>query len=91
MARAIKFAAVVVCLACILAICIAPLADLPATSLRSYLMAVILMWWLVASAFSLILSSIKASFRTWVILPEPMGRKKWNVEIPIGTRSILRC
>lgn len=50
MARVIRFAAAVFCLLCVLAICIAPLVDLPATNLPSGHMVLLLIWCFIASA-----------------------------------------
>jgi len=91
MAKAIKFAVVVLCLSCILAICIAPLADLPATNLRSYQMAVMLMWSLIASAFSLILTALKPIFRLWHSLFEPVEEELWHRDVRMDAFAVLRC
>lgn len=91
MARAIKFVVVVVCAVCIVAICIAPFADLPATNLRSYQMAVMLMWSLIASAFSLILSVLKPLFRIWTMLFGPIDREACRTDTHTQAFSVLRC
>lgn len=91
MAKAVKFAIVAVCLACILLICIAPFADLPATSLRSYQMAVMLLWSLLASAFSLLLSVLKPLSRIWTMMFESIGREKLPINVRMQLYPVLRC
>jgi len=91
MAKAIQLAVVVLCLVCILAIVIAPLADLPATNLRSYQMAVVLLWGLIAGALSIAFSGIKQFSLVW--LAEPFSEHRRTNEIPAlgGNHCILRC
>lgn len=91
MAKAIKFAIVAVCLACILLICIAPSADLPATSLRSYQMAVMLLWSLLAIAFSLLLSVLKPLSRIRTMMFELIGRERWQIDVRMQFFPVLRC
>jgi hypothetical protein len=93
MARAIKFAVVMVCILCILAICIAPLVDLPAANLRSYQVAVMLLCWLVASAFSLILSTLKPFVCVRPPTFGPADQTRWRVDVPMHMKvsTILRC
>jgi type VI protein secretion system component VasK len=92
MAKAIKFAVVAVCLLCILAICIAPLVDLPATNLRSYQAAAVLLWGLIATAFALAASSWKSLVSIRVTSPILPRRKiEWWIDSPIKLSSILRC
>jgi hypothetical protein len=91
MAKAIKFAIVAVCLLCILAVCIAPLVDLPATNLRSY-QAAVLLWGLIATAFALAVFSWKSLVSTWVTsLILPRRKIEWWIDSPIELTSILRC
>jgi len=91
MARAIKFAVVAVCLLCILAICIAPLVDLPATSLRTYQLALVLMWSLMASAFCLILSASQLFIRICATLFTLPRRKILSLTLPIQNSCVLQC
>jgi hypothetical protein len=93
MAKAIKFTVIVFCMICILAICIAPLADLPATSLRSYQAAMVLLWSLIATAFSLILSTLKPLACIDLTKSEPVYRNTRCTDIPLSMKSspILRC
>jgi len=91
MAKAIQLVVVVLCLLCILAILIAPLADLPATSLRSYQMAVILLWGLIAGALSIAFSGIKQFSLVW--RAERVSEHRRTNETPSLAESycILRC
>jgi hypothetical protein len=90
MARAIKFVIVAVCLLCILAICIAPLVDLPATSLRSYQAVVILLSTLIGAAFFLLALRPGLGLRTTSSsLVRPKIR--WRVDAPMKMSAILRC
>ncbi|HEV2710626.1 MAG TPA: hypothetical protein VGU67_10465 [Edaphobacter sp.] len=92
MGKAIKYAVVAVCLLCILAICIAPLVDLPATSLRSYQTAVVLLWGLIAVAFSLALSVFKPLAALWVASSGFDRREpEWRIGAPLKFSSVLRC
>lgn len=91
MAKAIKFATVAVCLLCILAICVAPLVDLPATNLRTYQLALVLMWSLMASAFCLILSTSQLFIRVCAILFTLPRPKPLSLSLPIQTSCVLQC
>ncbi len=51
MLKALHAAAAIVCMLCVLAICIAPLADLPHTTNRAYQLAMLLLAILFAGAF----------------------------------------
>ncbi len=92
MGKAIKYAVVAICLLCILAVCIAPLVDLPATSLRSYQTVVVLLWGLIAAAFSLALSAFKPLAALWLPLsgihPRDPG---WRIGAPLKFSIVLRC
>jgi hypothetical protein len=92
MAKAIKFAVVALCLICILAICIAPLVDLPATSLRSYQAAIVLLWGLIATAFTLVLSAFEALvfFKTTSVIPIRRKIEGW-IDEPIKFSTVLQC
>lgn len=91
MAKAIQLAIVVLCLICILAILIAPLADLPATSLRSYQMAVVLIWGLIAGALLVAFSGLRSLSLVW--LAEAPSEHRTTSERPALADSycILRC
>jgi hypothetical protein len=92
MGKAIKFAVVAVCLLCILAICIAPLVDLPATSLRSYQTVVVLLWGLIAAAFFLALSAFKPLAALWVASSGLRPRDpEWRTDAPLKFSTVLRC
>jgi len=92
MEKAIKYAVVVVCLLCILAICIAPFVDLPATSLRTYQTVVVLLWGLIAAAFSLALSAFKPLAALWVPSSGFHPRDpEWSISSPLKFSSVLRC
>ncbi|MGI8773241.1 MAG: hypothetical protein ACR2JE_17600 [Acidobacteriaceae bacterium] len=51
MVRILRIAAALVCTLCVLTICIAPLADLPHITNRTYLLAILLLTTLFAGAF----------------------------------------
>jgi hypothetical protein len=92
MAKAIKFAVVAVCLLCILAVCIAPFVDLPATNLRAYQAAAILLWGLIATAFAMAAFASHSLIRLRMTSPIPARRKmKWWISSPMKLSSILRC
>lgn len=91
MARVIQFAIVVLCLVCILAILIAPLADLPATNLRSYQMAVVLIWGLIAGALSIVFSGLKSFSLLWLAAPFSAHRIVGRLSVPSKSYSVLRC
>jgi len=91
MAKAIKFAIVAVCLLCILAICIAPYVDLPATNLRNYQLALVMMWSLMASAFCLILSASRLFLRVCAMLFTLPRQKILPLALPIQTSCVLQC
>lgn len=91
MARAVKFAVVLMCLLCILAVCISPLVDLPATNLRSYHLAAMLLWGLVAGAFSLILLARNPLVHIEELFSGLMDRPKWPIEPPMQVSAVLRC
>lgn len=91
MAKAIKFAIVTVCLLCILAICIAPFVDLPATNLRIYQLALVLMWSLMASAICSILSASQLFMHVCAILFTLPRQKILPLSLPIQTSCVLQC
>jgi hypothetical protein len=92
MAKTIKFAVVAVCLLCILAICIAPLVDLPATNLRSYQAAAALLWGLITITFSLAFAALKSFASIRITSSKPIRRKiEWRIEPPLKLSTILQC
>jgi nitrate reductase NapE component len=92
MARAIKFAVVAICLLCILAVCIAPLVDLPATNLSAYQAVAVMLWGLIATAFALAATFWKSLLNTRVMSPVLPRRKiEWWKGSPLELSSILRC
>jgi hypothetical protein len=92
MAKAIKFAVVAICLICILAVCIAPLVDLPATNLRSYQTAAALLWGLIAIAFALSFSALKSLANIRIISSNPIRRKiEWQIDPHLKLSTILQC
>lgn len=92
MARAIKFVVVAVCLLCILAVCISPVLDLPATNLRAYQAAVILLSALMSAAFCLSVMAAKpAAFLPAISFNLFHRRERWSVDEPVKLSSVLRC
>ena len=91
MTKAMQLAVVALCLLCILAILIAPLADLPATNLRSYQMAVVLLWGLIAGALSIAFSGIKQFSLVWLAEPFPEHRRTNDIPALAESYCILRC
>ena len=90
MVRFIRVAIAVFCALCVLAICIAPLVDLPDTNLRAYNLAVLLLFSLMAGATLVCTKASKPATpttRVRLALPE---RKKHHQLSPIDTNSILR-
>ena len=90
MARFIRVAASVFCALRVLAICIAPLVDLPDTNLRSYHLAMLLLFSLVAGATLLCTEAFKPATPTTRVRLVPPERKKHHQLSPIDTNSILR-
>ena len=89
MARFIRVAAAVFCVLCVLAICIAPLVDLPDTNLRAYNVAMLLLFLLMAGATLVCTEAFRpAALTTRVRLALP-ERKRHQLS-PIDTNSILR-
>jgi hypothetical protein len=81
MARFICILAAIFCVVSVMAICIAPLIDLPATSLRSDCLAILLQCWLIAAACIFIANVFKAA--------NPHG---WTVVHPlIPANNRLSC
>jgi hypothetical protein len=89
MARFIRVVAAVFCTLCVLAICIAPLVDLPDTNLRSYHLAILLLYSLMAGATLSLSETFKpARQSTRVRLAHPERKKHYP--LPLDTNSILR-
>jgi len=89
MARFIRAAAAVLCALCVLAICIAPLVDLPDTNLRSYHLAMLLLFSLMAGATLACAEAFKPATTIRVCLTPP-ERINHHQLSPIDTNSILR-
>ncbi len=90
MVKFIRVAAAVFCVLCVLAICIAPLADLPATKLSSDNLVILLLCSFIAAATSSIIKTFNrdAGFiRVW----HPSSAKKIRHSLsPLDISSILR-
>jgi hypothetical protein len=90
MVRFIRVAAAVFCVLCVLAICIAPLVDLPATKLSSDNFVILLLCSFMAVAtisFVNALNHTTRSIRIWLPSSE---RKKGHFLPALDTNSILR-
>jgi hypothetical protein len=90
MARFIRVAAAIFCALCVLAICIAPLVDLPDTNLRSYHLAMLLLFSLMAGATLVRTEVFKAANPTTQVRLAHLERIKHHQLPPIDTNSILR-
>jgi len=87
-----KFVVVTVCLLCILAVCISPVVDLPATSLRSYQAVVILLSVLMSAAFCLLLFMSTPAAFSWATSSSSFYRKKERrLDETVKFSSVLRC
>jgi uncharacterized membrane protein len=90
MAGFIRVVAAVFCVLCVLAICIAPLVDLPDTNLRSYHLAMLLLFSLMAGATLVRTEAFKPAILTTHARLASPERKKHHQLPPIDTNSILR-
>lgn len=82
--------AAVFCALCVLAICIAPLVDLPDTNLRSNDLAILLLCSFMAGATLLLTAAFKpAILSTRVGLAHPERKEQYRL-LPLDTNSILR-
>jgi hypothetical protein len=90
MAKFIRVVVAVLCALCVLAICIAPLADLPDTNLRSYHLAILLLFSLLAGATVVSAQAFKSATPTTRIPLIHPEQKKHHQLSPIDTNSILR-
>lgn len=90
MVRFIRVAAAVFCVLCVLAICIAPLVDLPDTNLRAYNLAMLLLFSLMAGVTLARTEAFKPATLSTGVHPAPPERKKHYQLAPIDTNSILR-
>jgi hypothetical protein len=90
MARFIRVVAAVFCTLCVLAICIAPLVDLPDTNLRSYNLAMLLLFSLMAGVTVLVTETIKPANPSTGIRLAYLERKKHYQLPPIDINSVLR-
>jgi hypothetical protein len=87
---AIQFTAAIVCLVCVLAICIAPLVDLPQTTNRAYLLALLLLFGL----FACPISSARllrgcAQIRCWRF--QTVFRRISIPLVPLQAGCVLQC
>jgi hypothetical protein len=89
MAKLIRVAVIILCVLSVLAICIAPLVDLPATKLPSGLLVVLLMCWLVASSVvTKTRKLVHLSAGIWFDLPEQALQ---YVLQPIDNNCVMQC
>ncbi|HEY6413369.1 MAG TPA: hypothetical protein VIX42_06765 [Edaphobacter sp.] len=90
MVRFIRVAAAVFCVLCVLAICIAPLVDLPATKLGSdNLVALLLCSFMTVATISLIKAFNHADQAIGVWIPSSARKKRYSLS-PFETNSVLR-
>ena len=90
MVKFIRVAAAVFCVLCVLAICIAPLVDLPATKLGSDNLVILLLCSFMAVAtVSFIKAFDHATPSIRIGLPSPARKKRYSLS-PLDTNSILR-
>jgi uncharacterized membrane protein len=89
--RAIQFAVAIVCLVCVLAICIAPWIDLPHTTNRAYLLALLLLF----ALFACHISSARllrgcAQIRCW--RSQTIFRRRISIPlVPLQAGCVLQC
>ena len=89
MVRFIRVAAAVFCVLCVLAICIAPLVDLPATKLGSDNLVVLLLCSFMAVATVSFLKAFHRAQSIGILLPASARKKPYSL-LPLDTNSILR-
>jgi hypothetical protein len=90
MVRFCRVAVAVFCVLCVLAICIAPLVDLPATKLSSDSFVILLLCSFMAIATASLLKAFRNVPRTIEVwLPAPT-RKKQHSPSPLDISSVLR-
>jgi hypothetical protein len=90
MVRFIRVAAAVFCVLCVLAICIAPLVDLPATKLSPDIFVILLLCSYMAVATASLIKAFNPTTRLIGIhLPSPARMKRYS-RSPLDTNSILR-
>jgi ABC-type branched-subunit amino acid transport system permease subunit len=90
MARSIRLLAAIFCVVSVLAICIAPLVDLPATSLRSDYLVILLQCWLIATASVFITNVFKAANPLGWTLVHPSIPASNHLFRPLDFNSVLR-
>jgi hypothetical protein len=89
MVRFIRVAAAAFCVLCVLAICIAPLVDLPATKLNPDNFVVLLLCSFMAVATTSIIKAFHHANQSMIWLPSS-ARKKRHSRSPLDFNSILR-
>jgi hypothetical protein len=89
MVKFIRVAAAVFCVLCVLAICIAPLVDLPATKLGSDNLIVLLLCSFMAVATVSFLKAFDRAQSIGIWLPSSARTKRYALS-PLDTNSVLR-
>ena len=92
MTRGMRIAATVFCVVSILAICIAPLVDLPPTSLPSgHMVLLMMMGLIIASATILTFGALQPAHSSRGIWLGPYEREKQCAFRPIDANCVLQC
>ena len=91
MTRGMRIAATVFCVVSILAICVAPLVDLPPTSLPSGHLVLLMMGWIIAGATILTFGALKPAHSPSGIWLGPYEREKRCAFRPIDANCVLQC
>jgi ABC-type Co2+ transport system permease subunit len=89
MVKFIRVAAAVFCVLCVLAICIAPLVDLPATKLGSDNLIALLLCSFMAVATVSFLKAFDRAQSIGIWLPSSARAKRYALS-PLDTNSVLR-
>jgi hypothetical protein len=90
MVRFIRVAAAVFCVLCVLAICIAPLVDLPATKLSSDNLVILLLCSFMAVATSSLIKAFNRAASAITVWHPSSAPKTRRTLSPLDTNSILR-
>ena len=91
MAKFLRVAATVLCVLSVLAICIAPFVDLPATNLPSDLLVVLLICWLIAVSSVLVPKTRKPQDPSIGILFGLPERTMQHALQPLDNNCVLQC